>query len=154
MQSNIRRTFVSLAALGAISVAGVAIAQQGTARGNSAQATSAQSEARTPKVMIIAFHADWCGGCKVLGPKLMENVLPAVKDDPSLFVKLDLTDPNSAQAEYMLSVLGLGNLWEEYAGKTGFALVVDVASKKVVGKLGYTEEPAALTATVKKALRS
>jgi thiol:disulfide interchange protein len=111
------------------------------------------SSARTPKLLVVAFHADWCGKCKVLGPKVMGDVAPAFGGDV-LFVKLDLTDKNSPQAEYMLAALGLGDLWTEHAGKTGFALIVDPATKKAVGTLRSDQSADDLKSAVKAAIKA
>jgi len=111
-----------------------------------------RDEARAPNVIVLAFHADWCAGCKVLGPKLMNDVLPALKDKPYLFVKLDQTDRNSKQAEYMVASLGLGKLWSEHGGKTGYALVIDAQTKQVVDTLRYTQEPTAMVSSVQNAI--
>jgi thiol:disulfide interchange protein len=108
--------------------------------------------ARAPSLLVVAFHAEWCGKCKVLGPKVMGDVAPAFRTDV-LFVKLDLTDKDSPQAEYMLAALGLGDLWAEHAGKTGFALIVDPDTKKVVGTLRSDESADDLKSAVKAALK-
>lgn len=112
----------------------------------------ASSIARSPKLLVVAFHADWCGKCKVLGPKVMGDVAPAFAGDV-LFIKLDLSDKNSPQAEYMLAALGLGDLWAENAGKTGFALLVDPVSKKAVGTLRADQSADDLKAAVKSAIK-
>ncbi len=116
-------------------------------------ANHAASSARSPKLLVVAFHADWCGKCKVLGPKVMGDVAPAFGGDV-LFVKLDLTDKNSPQAEYMLAALGLGDLWTENAGKTGFALLVDPATKKVVGTLRAEQSADDLKSAVQSAIKA
>lgn len=155
MRKNARNMLGAAVALASLTFAGAAIAQQGAAAGQvRAAAQAKQSQARAPKVMVIAFHADWCAGCRVLGPKMMDDVLPSVKGEPLLLVKLDQTDRDSAQAEFMLAALGLGDLWAEYGGKTGFALVVDMETKKVVANLGYKQDPGAMQKSLKAALKS
>lgn len=135
-----------------LTTAGSAIAQQGASQAQTRAA--AKAEARAPKVLVVAFHADWCGGCKVLGPRMMNEVLPSVQGEPLLVVKLDMTDKASVEPEYMLSALGLGHLWSEYGGKTGFALVVDAQTKQVIGNLGHRQDASAMQRTLKTALKS
>lgn len=155
MRKNARNMLGAAVALASLTIAGAAIAQQSVSTGHARTAAQAkQSQARAPKVMVIAFHADWCAGCRVLGPKMMDEVLPSVKGEPLLLVKLDQTDRDSAQAEFMLAALGLGDLWAEYGGKTGFALVVDMETKKVVANLGYKQDPGAMQKSLKAALKS
>lgn len=155
MRRNTRNILGAAVTLASLTFAGAAIAQQGGAAGQARAAAQAkQAQARAPKIMVIAFHADWCAGCRVLGPKMMDEVLPSVKGEPYLLVKLDQTDRESAQAEFMLSALGLGDLWAEYGGKTGFALVVDMETRKVVANLGYRQDPSAMQKSLKTALKS
>lgn len=140
-----------LATTAVLAAAGLGFAQHNETRVASAT-QSARAEARLPDVMVIAFHADWCPGCQALGPKLMKEVIPSLTDEPSLFVKLDQTDRNSRQAEYMLASLGLGHLWAEYGGKTGFALVVDTETRQVVDKLTHKQASSQMSQVVKAAI--
>ncbi|HBS29088.1 MAG TPA: hypothetical protein DEB06_06475 [Phycisphaerales bacterium] len=157
----LRTVAPSVAAL-TLAVAGITFAQSGTSPsgtptptrqpGSDTQPSGTQkAEARAPKAIVLAFHADWCGKCKVLGPKLMDEVRPAVASDPVLFVKVDLTNKDdSSQAEYLMSALGCGELWKEHGGKTGFALVVDPKTRKVISTLKSDQDASAM----KKALAS
>lgn len=111
------------------------------------------ASARSAKLIVITFRADWCGLCKSLEPKITKEVAPAFGSDV-LFVALDLTSKDSMQAEFMLSALRLGDLWTENAGKTGFALLVDPASKKAVGTLQASQSGKDQVAAVKEALKS
>jgi len=144
MRSRIARlTIPALAAL-AVATAGVAVAQSGSSPSGTPEprATQPGSESRpsgakqpaaaqAPEAIALIFYADWCPGCKALKPKL-EEALASMHEQPCLFVKLDQTVKESHQAEYLLAALGLGDLWKEYAGKTGFVLLVDAKSHKVL----------------------
>jgi thiol:disulfide interchange protein len=154
----------ALAAL-AISAAGIAFAQSGSSpSGTPAPAKqpgsdskpSGATEARAaeaPKIIAINFYADWCPGCKALKPKLEEAMKDAA-GQPCLTVKLDQTDKDSKQAEYMLAALGLGDLWKEHAGKTGFVLLVDSKTHRVVNTITYKQEVQEIKSALMAALKA
>ncbi|MDZ4831569.1 MAG: hypothetical protein SGJ09_15390, partial [Phycisphaerae bacterium] len=80
----------------------------------------------------------------------------AMKDaagQPCLTVKLDQSDKNSRQAEYMLATLGYGDLWKEYAGKTGFVLLVDAKTRKVLSTVTSMQETKDIKAALMSALK-
>jgi len=87
-----------------------------------------------PEVIAVKFHGDWCGSCKKMGPVSTDlgNKLDGM---PVLFVELDLTNNTTKhQAKLLASALSLGTVYEGNPG-TGFILLVDADSKKVVKKL-------------------
>lgn len=91
-----------------------------------------------PKIIALAFHADWCGACKELGPKVMQT-MKDIGDTPVLFVKFDLTnEATKRQSEYLAGAIGVGDLYAEHGKKTGFVLLVDAQTQKVLGK--FTRE--------------
>lgn len=152
--------FITLAIL----LAGAAIAQSGSKPsgtvapaaqpdGSGSKPSGTHAPARAPKVIALQFYADWCPLCKALQPKLDEAMTNAA-DQPCLLVKLDMTQEDSHQAEYMLAALGYGDLWSEYAGKTGFVLLVNTSTKKVVGTITSTQTVREISSTVMKALKS
>jgi len=88
-----------------------------------------------PQVMIVKFYADWCGSCKVMQPEL-DKFLESTKDKSTLYVHFDLTDEQTRQkSAYLAHSLGLENIYKEHAAKTGFALLIDSASKTPEGKI-------------------
>lgn len=99
------------------------------------QATLANSA--DAKLYVVKFHADWCGSCRVLGPNIVKARGKAGLDDEAvLFVTLDLTDATKRnQAGLMASAIGLGDFYEQNAGKTGFALLIDADSGETKGRL-------------------
>ena len=107
------------------------------------QATPAAKPARAPTLIALAFHADWCAKCKAMMPAATDAQKQAASKSV-LFVKLDQTDKDSHQAEYLLAALGLGDLWKENAGKTGFVVLADPKSRTVVGRLTSDMDAAAM----------
>lgn len=140
-------------AVSTIAVSGFAFAQQSGHENMQPTEVRTDAKARKPKVLIVSFHADWCSVCQALGPK-MKEVFPEIKKDPYLLVKLDLTDRESNQAEYMLASLGLSKIWEQYGRKTGFALVIDTQTKEVLHTLNASENPEEMVAEIRSAIRN
>lgn len=148
----------------AIFVVSAAVAQSGSKpngsavpsaqpAGSGSKPSGSHASAEVPKIIALQFYAEWCPGCKALQPKLDEAMMNAA-DQPCLFVKLDMTEKDSHQSEYMLAALGYGELWTENAGKTGFVLLVNTNSKEVVGTITSSQSIREINATLKKALKS
>ena len=154
MTRRIKATTAAALAATTLAATGLAVAQHSSQQSGQHNRSRAESGARSPEVLVVAFHADWCGKCQTLGPKMMKSVFPEIRDEPYLLVKLDMTDQDSRQPEYMLSALGLGNLWEEYGRKTGFALVIDAETKQVVETLNASESSEAMVSEVRTAIRN
>jgi thiol:disulfide interchange protein len=152
MTKNKAAALAAALAATTLAVTSLAFAQQPGHSGTQQTETIADAKARAPEVLVVAFHADWCAKCQTLGPKMMQSVFPEIKAEPYLLVKLDLTDRDSNQAEYMLSALGLGNLWEQYGRKTGFALVIDAQTKEVLHTINASENPEAMVADIRSAI--
>ena len=95
------------------------------------------ADAQNPKVLGVLFYADWCGSCRILDPKIEKARGKADLDNQDiLFVRLDLTDATSRhQAELLASKLGLGEVYSENAGKTGFMVLFDGSSGKPIARL-------------------
>ncbi len=105
-----------------------------------------------PKVLAVLFYADWCSSCKELEPKL-NKVKRDFEGKPILFTRFDLTDEfTNDQAAQYAALLGLENYYTENAGKTGYMLLIDSQSKKVLGRINKQDSPAEMKAALTKAL--
>lgn len=143
---------LSLAAL-TFTTAGFALAQSGSKPSGTPPPPAQKAvPAEMPKVIALSFYADACPGCKMLKPKLAEVMADAGKQ-PCLFVKLDQSNKDSREAEFLLAALGMADLWKENAGHTGFVLLVDSKTKKVVGILTPDQEPKAMESALMAAIK-
>lgn len=133
----------ALLALGFFSVSSIARAQQHL---------PAEKNTAAPAVLAVMFHADWCPGCKALEPQLAP-IMREFQDKPIFFTRFDLTDEftNSQSARYA-KLLGLENFYAENNGSTGYLLLIDAHSKKVLGRLTKKNSPEEIKAAVSKAL--
>ena len=87
-----------------------------------------------PKLMVVKFHADWCGSCKALGTTL-EDLTNKLDGKSVLFTQLDFTNNTSRhQTKLLASALGIEKVVEANDG-TGFLLVIDSKTKKVKATL-------------------
>ena len=93
----------------------------------------AQSE-NTTKLYVVAFHADYCGSCKAIAPKVGE-VKQAMDGKPIEFLKFDFTsDETKLKTSSLAEEKGFSEFLASNNG-TGFVLLIDAESKKTVGKL-------------------
>ena len=100
-----------------------------------ALAYTKMDQAERPTVIAVKFHADWCGSCKVIAPAFVD-LANKYDGEPVLFVTFDLTNrTTTAQAEYLAAALGLSKVWSKHAPKTGYVLLIDTQTNKVVDTL-------------------
>jgi thiol-disulfide isomerase/thioredoxin len=87
-----------------------------------------------PELMVVKFHADWCGSCRALGP-VLTDLTNKLDGKPVLFVKLDFTNNTSKHQTKLLAFsLGIEKIVAQN-NSTGFLLVVDSKTKEVKAKL-------------------
>ena len=114
----------------------------------------ASTAAEPPKVVGVLFHADWCSSCKALAPKLAA-VKPDFAGQPVLFTQVDFTDDSTrAQADLLAAWLELGPAYAEQGRKTGFMLLLDGRTRRVLGRLTKTQGEEELRATIAQALQA
>lgn len=110
------------------------------------------AEPAEPEVLGVMFYADTCGSCKVLDPKI-EAVKSSFLTKPVLFVKLDHSnDGTKNQSALLAGSLGLGEVYKAQEKASGFMLIVNADSKKVLGKLTRDMSEAEIKAELDKAL--
>lgn len=101
------------------------------------------------RVLAVMFHADWCPTCKIIEPRL-RNIEREFAGQPILFTRFDLTDDFTIeQSARYAALLGLETYLEQSSGRTGYMLLLDRETKKVLGevrvKMSDDEIRAALT---------
>jgi thiol-disulfide isomerase/thioredoxin len=144
MQAHSKTRWFTQAAVAAVVLGAMALA--------SAPGVLAMEESAKPAVIAAAFHADWCGACKKMGPEFMKTKKELLDED-ILFVKFDLTnDETTHQSAMLAQALGLGEVWDAQAGKTGAVKVVDTGSGEVVTTLTPEHDAAAMKDALEGAL--
>lgn len=136
-------------------VAGLAgMGRAGAAPTVAASQASVATAAPQAKVIAVKFHADWCGYCKQMGPVFQE--MQAKYDrEPVLFVEFDQTrEFGRLQSAYLAHALGLETIWAEHGGKTGFVLLIDAQSGKVVRHLSHEQGLKVMGAALQEAVAS
>ena len=111
----------------------------------------AENPAQESGIYAVAFHADWCGSCKILGPNITKARGKADLDNQNvLFVKLDLTNAATRhQSSLMASALGIDDFYKNNAGKTGFVLLIDAKTGETLAKLNKDMDATQIVATIK-----
>jgi thiol-disulfide isomerase/thioredoxin len=87
--------------------------------------------AEAPKLLLMKFHADWCGSCKAMGP-LLEDLQGKYDGKPVLFVSLDRTNRSTeSQAAMTAYAMQQGAVYEATKG-TGKLILIDTASGEIL----------------------
>jgi len=87
-----------------------------------------------------------------MGP-IVKEVAAAYTDKSIEFVTFDFTtDEGKEKARADATAYGINQLFVEHAYKTGYLLLVDTGSGKVVGRLSANDDAAAWRAAIDKAL--
>lgn len=146
-------TVLGFAVLLVLAAAFAAVGQSGTAPSGT-QPPKAADVGAGAKIIAVKFHADWCGYCKAMGP-VFEELQAKFDQEPVLYVELDQTrDFGRRQAAYHSRALGLGDVWQENAGKTGFILLIDATTHKVVQRLSYDQDLKQMGNALQEAVRN
>lgn len=141
-----RMTLVGLMSSLVVLTAGIGVAR--------ALAPAPSRSATAPELIAVKFHADWCGSCKAMGPSFID-LRNKFDDRPVLFVRFDFTSASDrVQSEYHAAALGLDSVWDEYGNKTGFILLIDADTKRIIDKLGPSDDFTAMKSMFTKAIEA
>ena len=134
-------------AISFLMVTNVSVAQCGD-DDDDAKTTKVSCNDETSKIAAIKFHADYCGACKKLDPKITE-LKSNLKDQGVVFVRFDFTDDASkSKTKTLASTEGLDGVLSANKG-TGYIVLYDLKTKKVVGKLNNKQDVAEMEKTIK-----
>lgn len=106
---------------------------------------------REPEVVAATFASAWCSACKILEPRLAA-VIPAFKDEPVKFVKFDFTFGQRAELIQQAEAEGLGAVYPLAKGATGFTLLVDRDSGKIIDTLTIKNSKNAMRDAIARAI--
>ena len=91
-------------------------------------------------IIVLNFHADWCRPSQVMSPMYVE-LKHSFEVQDVLFVNLDLTDDESvSQSKYLVSALGIEDMWKRHGGITGELLYVDASTGKIITTFDAEDE--------------
>ena len=103
----------------------------------------------SPKLLLVKFHADWCRTCRVMGP-IFEDLQNKIDGSAVLFVKLDFTNNQTKHQANMLGAgLGIGDILKQNQRRTGFILIIDAKTKKVLKKLTKDDDIYAMESKIR-----
>lgn len=118
-----------------------------------AQATKSTAKDATLKVIGMLMYADWCESCKVLEPKINE-VKKEFDGQGILFTRFDMTDEfTKNQSSLYASWVGLEEILKQNEGRTGYMLLVEATSHKILEKLVKTQTPDEIRAAIQTVLK-
>lgn len=130
-------------------VTNLSVAQCGepTTKKTTMKSSKADCHSETAKIAAVKFHADYCGACKKLEPKITE--LKGKFNDEVVFVKFDFSnDESKAKTKDLAADQGLKDVLAANEG-TGYIVLYDLKNKKVVGKLKSSHSVAQMEKEIK-----
>lgn len=102
----------------------------------------------------VFIHADWCGSCKVLEPKVT-SIRAGFEGKGITFVTLDYTDKDQDAFYAQAAAAGVDTAIRAALGdtvKTGQMFIVSADGSKVLSKVNKSNTPMEITARLKDAL--
>ena len=104
-----------------------------------------------PEIVAATFSSAWCSSCKILEPRLAE-VIPEFVDRPVKFVELDFTFGEREEIAEQAEAEGLGHIYPQFKGATGFTLLVDADTGEIVDSLTINHSKRAMRAAIAQAV--
>ena len=111
---------------------------------------------KKPMVYAVLMYADWCGSCKALDPKITQARVNGGLDAKNvLFVTFDLTDETTShQAAMLADVMGIAELYESNAGKTGYMVLVNPEDGAPISKITKSLDAESISQQITEAIDS
>jgi thiol-disulfide isomerase/thioredoxin len=105
----------------------------------------------TKSVSVVMFHADNCGACKILAPK-MEEALNQADQTKLDVVKFDFSNRQTIEETKALAeAKGLNSTLQTYGAKTGFAVLVD-SDGNILETIKFNDDVDEISAKLAKAI--
>lgn len=104
-----------------------------------------------PALVAASFVSDWCASCKVLAPRLAK-VIPEFEGRPVKFVEFDFTFGANEALAAAAAAEGVGALFEQAKGATGFTLLVDRSTGALIGQITMHDDAPAMRERIARAL--
>lgn len=118
-----------------------------------------QIAAADPALRVVSFTADWCPTCRVLDPRLEQAIRMSDTSDIVLS-QFDLSDHRSKSDAELESTHGklalkwkVDEIWAQYRGRTGFAVIAAFDSGEALGCLGLGMDAARMGQQLDLAIR-
>ncbi len=90
-----------------------------------AHGAKAEDSSMSDLPKLIVFHADYCGQCKILQPKL-DKALSTLDKDAFTIIKFDYTSRETIMnSKDIAAKNNLTDIQKNYGAKTGFAVIVN-----------------------------
>ncbi|MFK7838756.1 MAG: thioredoxin domain-containing protein [Bdellovibrionales bacterium] len=141
--------------LPAIAIAAIAIAPQIIPSAHAMEKEAMmEKKIEAPATKAVQFHADWCGACKILAPK-MEEVMNNLDEDTKAkfaLVKFDLTDDTTKAASKKTAMENdVTSAFPAGDGKppTGVIKLIDSKTGDVLAKIHYKMSVEEITGLIK-----
>ncbi|GJL94717.1 MAG: hypothetical protein DHS20C05_11220 [Hyphococcus sp.] len=104
-----------------------------------------------PEIVAATFSSAWCSSCKILKPRLAA-VIPDFVDQPVKFVEFDFTFGQSKDIEEQANAEGVGEIYPQFKGATGFTLLIDRDTGEIVDSLTINHSKKAMRAAIAQAV--
>lgn len=119
--------------------------------GRAPVASAATAYEGEPEIVAATFASGWCSSCKILKPRLAK-IIPAFNGEPVKFVEYDFTCGQRPDIRAQAVEDGLEEVFDRFAGGTGFTLLYDPETREIVDILTINYSAKAMRAAVGQAL--
>ena len=104
-----------------------------------------------PEIVVATFSSAWCSACKILKPSLVK-VIPDFQGEPVSFVEFDFTFGQEAEIRHVAVEQGFAEIYDRFKGGTGFSLLIDPETGKIVDTLTMNHSSKAMRAAIAQAI--
>jgi len=120
-------------------------------RGTASSAYAESVYEGEPEIIAATFASAWCSACKILEPRLAK-VIPGFSNKPVKFVELDFTFGKNDDHKALAEENNFSEVYERFKSGTGFTLLIDSETGKVVDTLTINHSKEAMRAAIAQAV--